>query len=60
LELDTLKEWLRGKIQIYQFLWLKHVYVAPADRLANKARRIYEKLIPEDISNRQISDHALS
>ncbi len=59
LQLDTLKEWLRGKIQTYQFLWLKRVYVASADKLANKARRLYEKLISEEIFNGQMSDHAL-
>jgi len=44
LNLDTLKLWLVGKIHSYQFLWLKRVFVNDADKLAKKARVLYEKL----------------
>jgi len=44
LNLDTLKLWLVGKIHSYQFLWLKRSFVNDADKLARKARRLYEKL----------------
>lgn len=44
LNLDTLKLWLVGKIHSYQFLWLKRAFVDDADKLARKARALYEKL----------------
>jgi len=45
LDLKTLKLWLIGKIDSFQFLWLKRVYVNDADRLARKARDLQEKIL---------------
>jgi len=59
LQLDSLKEWLRGKIDTYQFLWLKRVYLEHADKLANKARILYEKLIVQEILKEKITDGVL-
>jgi len=49
LNLDTLKLWLVGKIDSYQFLWFKRNFVYDADKLAKKARVLHEKLIVKDI-----------
>jgi ribonuclease HI len=63
LDLESLQIWLNGKIQNYQFLWLKRVYVKEADKLARKARSLQEKLdllkpakkkiVKKEISNKQ-------
>lgn len=59
LDLDPLKLWLIGKIETYQFLWLKREYVQEADKLANKARLLQEKLFIKPASNTYISDTKL-
>jgi len=51
LKLDTLKLWLVDKILSYQFLWLKRAYLDNADKLAKKARTLYENLIINKISS---------
>jgi len=42
LDLLSLKIWLDGKIESFQFLWLKREYVKEADKLARKARKLQE------------------
>lgn len=56
LNLDSLKEYLSDKIQSFQFLWLKRVFVKEADKLARKARTLQEKL---SIKSRTIDDKNL-
>jgi len=43
LNLESLKVWLRGKIDSFQFLWLKRSYVKDADKIARQARELQEK-----------------
>ncbi len=59
LNLDSLKLWLVGKIDSYQFLWLKRNFVDDADKLAKKARILHEKLIAKDILQKGIDDKHL-
>ena len=44
LDLKSLIIWLHGKIESFQFLWLKRSYVKDADKIARKARELTEKL----------------
>ncbi len=44
LDLQELQKYANKKFKSAQFLWLKRVYVDEADRLAKKARTLYEKL----------------
>ena len=44
LDLESLKIWLKGKIDVFQFLWLKRSYVKDADKIARKARKLQEQL----------------
>ena len=59
LNLDTLKLWLVDKIHVYQFLWLKRVFVDDADKLARKARSLQEKLIVKETLRKTIDDSDL-
>lgn len=59
LNLDSLKLWLVGKINTYQFLWLKRMYVDEADELARKARSLQEKLIIKETLCKTIDDSDL-
>jgi len=43
LNLESLKVWLPGKIDSFQFLWLKRNYVKNADKIARVAREIQEQ-----------------
>jgi len=43
LNLKSLKVWLHGKIDSFQFLWLKRSYVKNADKIARTARELQEK-----------------
>jgi len=44
LNLESLKVWLHGKIDSFQFLWLKRSYVKNADKIARTARELQEQL----------------
>lgn len=44
LDLESLKIWLKGKIDVFQFLWLRRSYVKDADKIARKARKVQEQL----------------
>ncbi len=44
LNLKSLKVWLHGKIDSFQFLWLKRNYVKNADKIARTARELQEQL----------------
>ncbi len=59
LNLDTLKLWLVDKIDSYQFLWLKRVFVDDADKLARKARSLHEKLNIKDPVQKRLDDTEL-
>lgn len=59
LNLDTLKLWLIGKIDSYQFLWLKRVFVDDADKIARKARHLQEKILKSKKRNLILDDNNL-
>ena len=59
LNLDTLKLWLIGKIDLYQFLWLKRVFVNDADKIARKARSLQEKILKSNKKNLILDDNNL-
>jgi len=69
LDLEPLKIWLNGKIDIFQFLWLKRNYLQNADEIARKARKLQEQLYqlkqktPQkkstSTSNNQLNDHQI-
>lgn len=44
LNVSMLEKHLKGKIEFYQFLWLKRNYLSQADELAKDAREFYEKI----------------
>jgi len=44
LNIDRIDQYITGKIQHYQFLWLKRSYLFEVDKLAKKARRVQENL----------------
>lgn len=44
LEIDSLQEYVEGKIKNVQFLWLKRKYLKESDSLAKKARKLIENL----------------
>jgi hypothetical protein len=46
MHIDTSRvdEHIRGRIENYQFLWLKRMYVAKADKIARKARKSCEEI----------------
>ncbi len=59
LNLDTLKLWLIGKIDSYQFLWLKRVFVNDADKIARKARSLQETILRSKKRNLILDDNNL-
>ena len=59
LKLKKLKRWLIGRIDSYQFLWLKRVFVDDADKLARKARDIQEKILKSSRGNLILDDNNL-
>jgi len=59
LKLKKLKRWLIGRIDSYQFLWLKRVFVEDADKLARKARDLQEKILKSGKSDLILDDSNL-
>jgi hypothetical protein len=44
LNIERIDQYITGKIQHYQFLWLKRSYLFEVDKLAKKARKVQESL----------------